>query len=120
MEHGNYHSVELVVAGTTSLLLGRAVPSVFASLVIASTVITGRLCCRRCVTGEDCVRPWCGPRALATPAAGVDEPERKPRRAPAEKGGCRPSVCERACVAWRGTGAKRGSSPTVPELAPGA
>jgi len=71
--------------------------------------MTGRLCCRRWVTGEDCVRPWCGPLPPVTPP-GVDEPERKPRLAPAEYGCWRPSVCERPCVGLRDAGTARGPS----------
>ena len=96
----NYHYSDDVAEFATSLL-GSAVPSVLASLVMASIVMTGRLCCLRWATGEDCVRPWCGPLA-----AGVDEPEKKPRLAPAENGDGRPTVCERPCVKLRGGGTK--------------
>ena len=73
---------------------------------MASIVMTGRLCCLRWVTGDDCVRPWCGPLAAATPD-GIDEDEKKLRLAPAE----RPTVCERPCVGLRGRGAaERGPS----------
>ena len=98
-------------------------PSDFATLVLASSVSTGRLCCRRWATGDDCVRPCCGPLAPANPP-GVDEPDKKPRLAPAENGGWRPSVCERPCVGLRGTGIARGRSggpdSDLLDLAPGA
>jgi len=108
-ERSNYHSddVDELVAATS--LLGGAVPSVLASRVMASIVMTGRLCCLRWVTGEDCVRPWCGPLAAATPA-GADEPEKKLRLPPPEKGDGRPSVCERPCVGLRGKGTERDPS----------
>jgi len=108
-ERNNYHSDDVAEFVAATSLLGSAVPNVFASLVMASIVMIGRLCCRRWVTGEDCVRPWCGPLAPA-PLAGVDEPEKKPRLAPAESGGWRPSVCERPCVGPRDTGIWRGPS----------
>jgi hypothetical protein len=109
-DRGNHHSDDDVAefVAVTSLL-GSEVPSDFASLVMPSNVMTGRLCCRRWATGEDCVRPWCGPLPPATPP-GVDEPERKLRLAPAAYGGWRPSVCERPCVGWRDVGTARGPS----------
>jgi hypothetical protein len=72
---------------------------------MASIVMTGRLCCLRWATGEDCVRPWCGPLAAATPA-GVDELEKKLRLPPDG----RPTVCERPWVGLRGNGAERDPS----------
>jgi hypothetical protein len=80
----NYHSDDVAEFGAVTSLLGSEVPRVFASLDMASIVMTGRLCCRRWLTGEDCVRPWCGPLPPATPP-GIEGPEeRKPRLAPAE------------------------------------
>jgi hypothetical protein len=109
-ERSNHHSDDVAEFVAATSLLGSAVPRVFASLAMPSIVMTGRLCCLRWVTGEDCVRPWCGPLAAATPT-GVDEPEKKPRLPPAENGEGRPTVCERPCVGLRGgRGALRGPS----------
>ena len=79
---------------------------------MASIVMTGRLCCLRWVTGDDCVRPWCGPFAAATPT-GADEAEKKLRLAPAG----RPTVCERPCVGLRGRGAAVERSPSEGPIA---
>jgi hypothetical protein len=104
--YSNDHSDDVAEFVAATSLLGSAVPSVLASLAMPSIVMTGRLCCLRWVTGEDCVRPWCGPLAAATPI-GVDEPEKKLRLPPEG----RPTVCERPCVGLRGgRGAERGPS----------
>ena len=82
---------------------------------MASIVMTGRLCWLRWVTGDDCVRPWCGPLAAATPD-GIDDDEKKLRLAPAG----RPTVCERPCVGLRERGLSEGPIADSLDLSAGA